>query len=78
MNFYRILFSTKHGMKQFRTWYFIDVSATSKKNALEIAKNLWYQNHKKHMFALSAERLHSIVLAEYFSLCEQYDVKSPF
>lgn len=78
MKFYRIVFCTKHGLKQFRTWFFIDVTASNKKEALNIAQDLWYANNKKHMFALSVNILKTCVLAEYFALCNKYDVKTPF
>lgn len=77
MKWYRIKFSTKHGLKQYRTWYFIDVSAFNKKEALNIAQDLWYLNHKKHMFALSCHVLNTSVMAEYFALCEKYGVNIP-
>lgn len=77
MKFYRVFFSTKHGLKQYKTWYFIDVSAFNKKEALKIAQDLWYVNHKNHMFALTATVLKTIVLAEYFALCEKYEVNIP-
>lgn len=74
MNFYRVKFCTKRGVKGFRTWYFIDISASNLVEARAIVERMWYSVYKKHMFSVDVKRLKTLVLAEWFSLCEEYDV----
>ena len=74
---YRVTFATKHGIKQWRTGYFLDVFARSMKEAISKAEDLWYRDHVAFMFAKKAVRLEGALVAEYPARCDLYGVTIP-
>ena len=51
---YEVRFVTKKGGE--KSWA-IQVNATSQKDAIEQAKQVWYADHSEHMFTISAKKL---------------------
>ena len=69
---YRVTLCTKHGRRQWRTDYFIDVEADNAKEAKEFTEELWYRDHDRHAFHVKASRLHGQVEAEYFARTDDF------
>lgn len=69
MKWYRVLFLIKKG--GFR-YYFIDVQAENKANAVNIVKELWESEHSSHQFHITCKPLKTNVVAEHFARLSDY------
>lgn len=72
MNYYVIRFDTK---KEFFKSWIINITADSKKEAVEKAKTMWNNDNRlkdMHMFHIEARRLKDTeeYLYHYFTVCE--------
>lgn len=62
-NLYEIRFETKQGGSWHR--HRINLEAYNKREAVELAKQLWYEAYKPHMFSILCSRIPEDAIVDY-------------